>query len=611
MRDKNLKYLVICESPGKVKHLQEYIKKAGYTNVHVMASVGHISEIRNGGSYYNTGIEPTKDFEMDLAISADKKDVVNKLLEQVKWSDHVVLASDGDNEGAQISWSLVKFLKLKKGTYSRMITHEITPTAVAKAFENPVEMDTLNATAAQARMCLDKLCGYRLSPIAKTYIGARSVGRTQSAGLKIIVDRENEIKNFKPETYFDLYLSFKKNKTDFKAKYVGSDTSGQIDKIKTKAEIDSIIKLCNKNYIIEGIDKKERQEAPKPPFMTSSFQQEVASKLSLSVKDAMSCAQKLYEQGYCNYLRTDDDTMAPEFVETLKAYINKNYNKCFVQPRISKKSGNEQEGHECFRITNPSMTPELFAKTEPNTLLQKVYKIIWQRTIAACMPNAIYSDTGYLINNNGQKFLLSSKELIKEGYKAVYSYKDDDDEETEVVKESFSKNEVLENTKLDSQTKTTRAPARYSEASLIAALKRMEIGRPSTFATIVETVLSPSRGYATKDGKSIVPTEKGMQLSAFLDRSFSNIINLEYTRQMEESLDKIANGKLTKSEFLTEFYNDLESTIKNNPELKAAQTIDKICPECGKPLLIRRSKYGTSFLACSGYPQCKHTESLK
>lgn len=274
-----------------------------------------------------------------------------------------------------------------------------------------------------------------------------------------------------------------------------------------------------------------------------------------------------------------------------------------------KQSGIENSGHEGLRITDPALTPEEFNKKEPNTLLQKVYKMIWQRTIAACLPNAIISETGYLIDNNGQKFLLTSKEIVDEGYKTVYSYKDDEEEDSEIVKETFAKGEELKDTKLAEQKKETKCSPRYTEATLVKKLQSTGVGRPSTYATIVETVLSPSRGYATKDGKSIVPTDKGMELAAFLDRAFNNIIKLDYTREMEEDLDKVASGKMTKLEFLTNFYNTLEETIKKNPELKTTTT-DKICPECGKPLVVRRSKYGTSFLACSGYPKCKHTENL-
>lgn len=609
--NKNTKLLVICESPAKVQHISEYLKKAGY-NAKVMASVGHIMEVANTGNYYHTGVDPDHDFKMDIQVDTEKKDVVKKLKAQAEWADIIVLFSDGDREGEVISWSLVKFLKLPKTKYVRAITHEITPKAVVKAIENPVELNDKLVEAGLARLALDKMMGYRLSGIVKYNVGAKSAGRCQSCGLKIIADREKEIQNFVPETYIDLYLNFKKNKTEFKAKYIGT-AQKQVEHLKSKTEIDQIKANCTKDYIIQGISKKERQEAPKPPFNTPNFQQEASSKLNLSVKDAMALAQKLFEAGFITYMRTDDDTVSPEFLPVLEAYIKTTYGKdSYNKPRVGKKTGEEQEGHECLRITDPNLTPELFEKKESNKLLCKVYRLIWQRTIAACLPNAVFSDTGYLIDNNGQKFLLVSKEMTNSGFKAVYDYKDENDK-NEVVKETFAKGEILENCKLVDETKQTKAPARYSEATLVKKLQSSGVGRPSTYATIVETVLSESRGYATKDGKSIVPTERGMQLAEFLDKDFNNIIKLDYTKQMEEQLDKIAAGKLTRKAFLTEFYNDMENTIKSNPKLarSGGQTVlDRKCPKCGKPLAIRKGKYG-EFIGCTGWPSCNYIEKKK
>ena len=613
MRDKNLKYLVIVESPNKCQHFQDYLRKAGY-KVNVVASVGHISNIKDGGNYYNTGIDPQNDFEMNLAISEDKHKVVQQLKDLSKTADHIVLATDGDNEGAQITWSLIKFLNLKKNKYSRLITHEITPKAVVKAFENPVELDTNNAMASQARMILDKLLGYRLSPIAKTYIGAKSVGRCQSVGLKLVADREKEIQNFVPETYFDLYLNFEKNKTKFKAKFAGNNEMGNIDHLKSQAEVNKIINNCIKEYVIEAIKKKEKEESPKPPFCTATFQQEASSKLGLKVKDAMAIAQKLFENGAITYHRTDDTAFAAEFVPILQSYIESTYGKkAWTKPRVGKKQENAQEGHECLRITDPSLTPDEYNKIDANNLNQKVYKLVWQRTIAAALPNAKISETQYLIDNNGEKFILVSKEITSLGYKEVYTYKDDDvKDDSGVVKETFAKGEVLKNCKLEDVKKETRPPARYSEATLIKKLETSGVGRPSTYATIVETVLSTTRGYAELQDKSIVPTERGMQLAAFLDRNFNNIINTDYTKKMEESLDKIASGKETKLEFLTEFYNTLENTIKNNSEISAsAQTTNEVCPLCGAPMVVRRSRFGSLFLGCSKYPKCRGIKNLK
>lgn len=610
---KSKKILVIVESPNKVSHIQKYLRDAGY-KVNVMASVGHIMSLADGGSYYNSGVDPKNDFELNLKVSEDKYQVVQKLKDQAKTADLVYLMSDPDREGEVISWSLIKFLKLTKTKIRRAVTHEITPKAVVKAIENPIPLGDNLVDAGLARMALDKMIGYRLSPISKTYVGAKSVGRCQSVGLKLVADREKEIQNFVPTTYFDLYVNFEKNKTKFKAKFAGNNEIGNVDHLGSQKEVDAVKAHCTKDYVIEDVKKKEKEESPKPPFCTATFQQEASSKLNLKVKDAMAVAQKLFEAGAITYHRTDDTAFAAEFIPVLQSYIEGIYGKkAWTKPRIGKKQENAQEGHECLRVTDPALTPEEYNKKDVNPLNQKVYKLIWQRTIAAALPNAKISETQYLIDNNGEKFILISKEITSLGYREVYAYKDDEDkDDSGVVKETFKKGEALKNCKLEDVKKETRPPARYTEATLIKKLETSGVGRPSTYATIVETVLSTTRGYAELQDKSIVPTERGMQLAAFLDRNFNNIINTDYTKNMEESLDKIASGKETKLEFLTEFYNTLENTIKNNKEIAPSQQpIDEVCPECGKPMVIRRSRFGTLFKACTGYPKCKHTESVK
>lgn len=603
---KDKKLLIICESPNKVSHIREYLKKAGY-NVTVAASVGHIAVLANGGNYYNSGVDPQNNFELNLKIAEDKHQVVTKLKEQVKEADYVYLFTDPDREGSVIAWSLIKFLKIPKTKYRRITTHEITPKAVVHALENPIPLEEDLVEAGLTRMTLDKMIGFRLSPIAKTYVGAKSVGRVQSVGLKLVVDREKEIQNFKPETYFDLYLNFEKKGTKFKAKYAGNTTIGNVDHLKTQKEIDKIKKNCTSDYVIEDIKMKEKEESPKPPFCTATFQQEAASKLNLKVKDAMAIAQKLFEAGRITYMRTDDTSFADEFIPTLKSYIEGTYGKsAYTKPRVGKKQENGQEGHECLRITDPSLTPDNYSSVDANILNAKVYKLIWQRTIAAAMPNAKISETQYLINNNDEKFILVSNEVTKSGYREIYSYKDEDAEEEGPVKETFKMGEKLSKCKLEDVKKETKPAPRYTEATLIKELQKRGLGRPSTYASIVETVLSPTRGYAELEGKSIVPSEKGMQLAGFLDRSFSNIINLDYTSNMEKELDLIASGKKKRLDFLNEFYNTLEETIKTSPEISAAasQNEEKICPICGAPMVLRRSRFGKLFYGCSKYPKC-------
>ena len=628
MIDKTKNILIIVESPTKANHIQEFVKKNGYTKTTVMASIGHIMALADGGNYYNSGVDPTNNFELNLVVSEDKKEIVKKLKLYADNADYILLMSDGDREGYVIAWSLIKFLKLPKDKCFRIVTHEITEKAVIKAIENPVPMDQNLVDAGLTRMTIDKMIGYRLSPVAKTYIGAKSVGRCQSVGLYIVAEREKEIRSFIPETYYDLYVNFEKNNTKFKAKYIGNAKVGTVDHIKNIADLTTIKNNCNKQFIIDSIVQKNKEESPKMPFCTSTFQQEASSKLNIKVKDLMSIAQYLFERGLITYHRTVDTEMSDTFVKELQEYVEKGLNNQFINPNIRFKKLNqtkttkqaaeneniENNGHECLRITDPNTTPEKYAQIDPNNLHQKVYKLIWQRTIAATLPNAIISETKYTIDNNGEKFIMTSNELIKEGFKEIYNYKDDSKDEDKdqniLIKETFSKDEILQKCKLEEATKETKPRPRYTEATLIKKLETSEVGRPSTYNTIVDTVLSPSRGYAELKDKTIVPTELGMQLAGYLDRNFNNIINLTYTKEMEEDLDKIAAGKLTKLEVLNAFYTDLENTISNNVEGKTKET-DQVCPLCGAPMVVRRNKWGSIFLGCSKFPSCRGIINIK
>lgn len=615
---KNKKILVICESPNKVKTISNILKNAGYAKTVVMASVGHIVNIAdNPRSYKNTGIHPNKNFKIDYKITENKKEVVNKLKAQVANSDIIYISSDPDREGAQIGWSLVKFLDIPENKCRRMTMHEITPKAVINAFENPIPFETTLVEAAQARAATDKLIGYSLSGLAKRYIGAKSIGRCQSVGLKLVSDRENEISNFIPEVYFNLYLNFTKNETSFKAKYSGYKTES-INKFTKQADVDAVISNCKDSpYYIEAIQKIDHQESPKAPFCTATFQQEAANKLGLRVKDAMSCAQKLFEGikvkgehvGLITYTRTDSTELAPEFIPELKSFITNTYGaEKYVGLRKAKRKSTDQDGHEALRIVDPTMTPEKLATHINNSLIIKVYKLIWQRTIAAAMPNAVISETLYTINNNGHKFILSSKELLKAGYKTVYEIEAN---QTFGSQQAFVSGERLEKPELETVKKFTQPPARYTEASLVKELQQKEIGRPSTYASIVETILSPTRGYAKLEEKHIVPTDRGMQLAAYCDRAFPTLINLNYTKEMEISLDKIAEGKMLWLDYMENFYKNLKEIIDSTNETGIATEMpSKTCPICGQTLIVRRSRFGKLFYGCD-YPRCGYTESFR
>lgn len=606
--DKNL--LVIVESPNKVATITKIFKDLGYVNTTVTASVGHTTKIKdNKNSYKNTGIHPDKDFLVDWEVDPEKRYIIDRLKTQAQAADLVLIASDPDREGESLGNHIKRLLQLNDSQYYRIKYHSVTKQEIQKALNNPEYMDKALCDAAEARQVVDKLIGYTLSPIAKAYLGAKSVGRCQSAGLKLIVDREKEIQEFIPDYYYDLFVHFRKEGKEFTAKYCGTEES-LVEKISSTDLLNDIKAECYHDFIVVDITKKSHRENPKPPYCTATFQQDAASKLGLKVKDAMSCAQKLFEgisingdhSGLITYMRTDSTDLAPEFLPELETFINSTYgNSLYTKPKAGPKSKNAQEGHEAIRVVNINLTPEILANYLDNKLLLRVYSLIWQRTVAAALPAAQIAETIYTIGNGNHRFKFSTNVITNPGYKIIYG---DTTLPEELIK--LKKAEILQNCSLESQAKHTNPPARYKEATLIKELQKREIGRPSTYVTIVETVLSPTRNYCSLVDKEIVPTERGIQLANFLDRSFSNIINLEYTKQLEEALDSIANNKLQRQTFLSDFYQNLEMAVSANTETvgNVINTDAPECPKCGEAMVLRRSRFGKLFYGCSNYPKC-------
>lgn len=605
MAEKKERILFIVESPTKAKHIKEFLP----SNYIVMASQGHVTRLADTGDF-NIGIDFKNNFKPIYEITDEKKDIVRKLKEQVKAADLVVLATDLDREGEAISWHLKTELKIPESKYKRVTYHEVTKAAVLKALENPRKIDLDLVAAAISRECADKCIGYRLSRIARTNVGAKSVGRCQSAGLKLITDREKEIQAFDSKTYYDLYLHFSKNSADFKAKYIGTDK----EEVKSFESLDAIKPIaadCKAGkYSILNIEHKDAKENPKPPFITTTFQQEVSKRLGLSVKSAMDCAQKLFEGGYITYHRTDDAVFDPAFISVLINYVEKTFGKTLVAPvKSAKKDANAQAGHEALRVTDLQNTPAKMKSILNNDLLWKVYTIVWQRTVASAMKPAVIANTIYTIENGEHRFSMTSKELKEEGYRKVYSYGADDDknEDDQLIKETFERGEELKNTSLEGIEKQTQPPARFTEASFVAELTKKGIGRPSTYATILSTLLDEKRNYCKVENKKIVPTDLGMKLSDFLEKSFSDVINIKYTAELESQLDQIAKGEKDQISFMEDFYGNLENSIK---KVAPAESETKTCPKCGKPMKLRKGKYGP-FWGCTGYPDCKYLEPLK
>ena len=605
------KILVIVESPNKVKTISSILKKAGYDKAVVMASVGHIMTLGNGGPAFNSGIYPKQKFKMNLAVAEDKKKVVSDLTTQAEKVDKIYIMTDGDREGEIIAWSLIKFCKLPIEKCYRAITHEITQKAVVEAIEKPLAFNDNLVNAGLVRMMIDKLIGYGLSPLGKKYIGARSIGRCQSVGLKMVSDREKEISEFIPEMYFNLFLNFIKNGVAYRAKYAGYKTE-KIDKFAKQADVDAVIADCKGHpYIINDVKTVEHKESPKAPFCTATFQQEAANRLGLRVKDAMSCAQKLFEginidgehKGLITYMRTDSTEIAEEFLPELKSYVISTFGTdSYTGPRKAKKKSTDQDGHEALRVVDPTITPEVLARYVTNELVLKVYELIWQRTIASVMPSATIAETVYTIICNEHVFELSNKELLYAGYKRVYEF---EDSSGDALTDSFGVSEQLEKTELESVRKFTQPKPRYTEASLVKELQQKEIGRPSTYVSIVETILSPTRGYAKLEEKHIVPTDRGMQLADYCNRSFPTLININYTKEMEETLDKIADGKVLWLDYMDIFYKNLHDIIESTNETGIAPEMpEKVCPKCGADMVVRRSRFGKLFYGCSTYPKC-------
>ena len=602
MIDKNKRTLILVESPEKARTIRKIFKDAGYNKVIVAATVGHFTKIDAGSGYYNTGIFPDQNFKINYVIDPDKKKIVDELKQQIKFADFVYICTDPDREGEAIAWSCVKFLNIPKSKYKRATYQSINQKAIFDAIDKAGTIDMNLVDSAQARGGLDIMYGFRLSSYVREKIGCRSAGRCQTPAVKLIKDREDEIKNFVPEKYIDLYVTFTKNKTPFKAKYVGTDVA-PVKRIKSDEEADKVIKDCGKGYfIVESVEHKDRKENPKPPFSTSTFQQECANKLGLTIKDSAECAQKLFDAGKISYHRTDSEIFEEEFTNELKKWVKANYQKQYVSGTVvkGKNDENAQEGHEALHVLDLDLTPELFAKEAASPLLAKVYRIIYNRTVAAALNPAIIAQTTYNIYNGKHKFVMNSNELKFDGYRCVYSYVDESDEKEEIVKETFKENETLQNCKFEKVAKETTPPSRYKEGSFAKELKEVGIGRPSTYPAIVETVKSESRGYCVVEDKYLKPTEKGNELIEFLLKDFGDLIDIGYTREMEKELDEIKQGKKTKLEVLTNFYNKLEDTIKKIQG-------NKTCPECGSPMVLRKGRYG-SFWGCSNYPKCNHIE---
>ena len=601
------KKLVIVESPHKSKTIEKYLGK----DFKVVSSVGHIRDLSTSGKY-GFGVDIDNNFKPDYKIIKGKAKLVKELKKDIKDADFVYLATDPDREGEAISWHLYDTLGLKEENYDRIVFNEITKKAVLDSFNKARKIDDNLVKSQETRRILDRIIGFRLSKLMQSKTGGKSAGRVQSVALKLIVDREREIEAFIPEEYFEIEAKF----NDFDAK-LDTYNHKKIE-IKKESEAKEILSKLSNAFKIESIDKKEKAKKSKFPFTTSTLEQETSTKLGFTSKKTMMIAQKLYEginlkdgaEGLISYMRTDSVRLSDEFIKDTYGYIKDNYGSEYVgYVKKSNKTENVQDAHEAIRPTNINNNPEKIKEYLTNDEY-KLYSLIYYRALASLMKDAKVEATTVILDNNNYQFKVNGQILIFDGYLKVYSKYEDSEDKVLPDFSNYKSNVLVANT-IEYTSHTTKPPARYTESKLIKEMEELGIGRPSTYAKTIDTI--EERGYVKVIDKKFIPTEVGIETTDKLQEFFKDIINVEYTKNMEDDLDKIAEGNMEWNKLLSIFYQEFEPKVEvafKNMEKKAPEETGELCPNCGSPLVIKQSKYG-KFTACSNYPTCKYIKSNK
>lgn len=601
------KKLVIVESPSKSKTIEKYLGK----DYKVVSSLGHIRDLSTTGKY-GFGIDIDNAFKPNYEIIKGKKKLVKELIKEVKQSDFVYLATDPDREGEAISWHLYDTLGLSNNNYKRIVFNEITKDVILSSFTKAREIDTNLVKSQETRRMLDRIIGFRLSKLMQSKTGGKSAGRVQSVALKLIVDKEREIEKFISEEYYEIEANF----TEFTAK-LDTYNHKKIE-IKTEFEAKEIIKSLSKAFKIEKIDRAEKSKKAKPPYITSTLQQDASTKLNYTSKKTMMLAQKLYEGitlkdetvGLITYMRTDSIRLSEEFIKPTYSFIKDKYGEAYLGTvKVSKKTENVQDAHEAIRPTSIKRTPESVKPYLSNDEY-KLYKMIYYRALASLMKDAKIETTTITLDNNNYQFKASGSILTFDGYLKVYS---DYEENNDSILPDLStyKTNILAANDIIYSMHTTKPPSRYTESKLIKEMETLGIGRPSTYATTIGIL--EERGYVDVIDKKFYPTDIGIETTDKLQEYFKDIINVDYTKEMEDDLDKIADGNLEYLQLLSRFYKEFEPKVKeafDNMEKKPPEETGELCPNCHSPLVIKRSKYG-SFIACSNYPNCKYIKNEK
>ena len=612
--------LVIVESPAKAKTIGKYLGK----DFEVKACMGHLRDLPKS----TLGVDVEKDFEPVYKPIKGKEDIISDLKKSAKAADMVYLATDPDREGEAISWHLKQLLNLSDDKSRRVTFNEITKKVVQESIQAPRDIDQNLVDAQQARRILDRLVGYELSPLLwKKIRRGLSAGRVQSVATRMVDDRDREIEAFQPEEYWTLDANLLGNdvkKLPFAARYHGKN--GKKAELKSEAEVDAVIReTANAVFTVKSVKRADKQRSPSPPFTTSTMQQEASRKLSMTPRRTMAIAQQLYEGveiegegsvGLITYMRTDSLRLSEEAIAAAKEFIVGRYGQDYypAQAHRYKTKAGAQDGHEAIRPSNVNLTPEM-VKKDLTGEQYRLYRLVWSRFVACQMANAVYDSVAVELEAGSHSFRASSSSLKFSGYTAVYEEgKDEEKEEKESPLPALREGEALELKDFSKDQHFTQPPAHYTDATLIRAMEEQGIGRPSTYAPTVSTILD--REYVIKEGKYLRITNLGRVVTALMKDKFTDIADLQFTAHMEQKLDSVEEGTTPWKDVLRDFYGDFEKNLKqaekdlDGTRIKVPDEVsEEICPECGRNLVVKSGRFGR-FLACPGYPDCTFTMPL-
>ncbi|NLM49785.1 MAG: type I DNA topoisomerase [Clostridiaceae bacterium] len=610
------KNLVIVESPAKAKTIKKYLGK----NYDVLASMGHLRDLPKS----QMGVDIENNFTPKYITIRGKGELVSKLKKEAKNAERVLLATDPDREGEAIAWHLSKLLGVDENSPCRVTFNEITQNAVKAGIKQPRQININLVNAQQARRVLDRILGYKLSPLLwKKVKKGLSAGRVQSVATKLIVDREREIENFVPKEYWDITATFGESQKDsFVAKFYGEN--GKKVELGNKDDVDKVLKKLNgATYVVGDVKYSEKQKSPSPPFITSTLQQEASRKLGFTAKRTMTAAQQLYEGvevdkigfvGLITYMRTDSLRISAEAQNEAQQYIKENFKEEYLPktPRVYKSRKSAQDAHEAIRPTSVYITPQM-VKESLTSDQYRLYKLIWERFVASQMASAVFDTVNVDIYAGDYVFKASGQKLKFKGYTILYEEGTDEEEQDEQNKiPALEKGQSLNLLKLEPKQHFTEPPPRYSEATLIKTMEEKGIGRPSTYAPTISTITQ--RGYVVREKKQLKPTELGKIVTDLMDKYFKKVVNVKFTADMEDKLDGVEEGKVEWTSILHEFYDSFIEELRvaeeeiGNIEIED-EVSDVICEKCGRNMVVKTGRYG-KFLACPGYPECKNTKPI-